>query len=92
MKDKDCTRNRLKSNRDLIDLAGNITWYEKLLYLYTLKLAYRSVELLPHTLKQVLDVVLKSPQVDTPKIRGRFKNILDVFESIDPLTYLKSLK
>jgi hypothetical protein len=92
MKRKNCTLRRSESKKDLIELTGNITWHEKLLYLYTLKLAYALIQLLPYTLKQVLDFVFKSPQLDTPKIRGRFKNILDVFESIDPLTYVKSLK
>jgi glycosyltransferase involved in cell wall biosynthesis len=74
------------------ELASKLTFWEKMVYLTTLRIAVIGTRFVPHALRfkligTILVMIGKTPQLDPKKNDGSYNNILEVFEQIDPQRY-----
>jgi len=74
------------------ELASKVTLWEKMVYLTMLRIAALGTRLVPRGLRYkligtILVKINKTPQLDPQQNDRSYKNILEVFEQIDPTRY-----
>ena len=80
----------VKSKSKITDLQKFLRWWEKLVYIPFLLLAYYVKQILPRIffdkiIAKLSKIVYKAPEIDTTKSDYFFNNIIAVFEEINPL-------
>jgi len=80
--------------REFDELASKLTIWEKMVYLNLLRIAALVTRLIPISLRSrlinpILVRIGKTPQLDLPKDVRSYKNILEVFEQIDPHRFFR---
>jgi glycosyltransferase involved in cell wall biosynthesis len=73
------------------ELVSKLTIWEKMGYLTMLRIAGFGIRFVPHSLRgnligTILGMIGKTPQLDLQKNDRSYKNILEVFEQVDPLS------
>ncbi len=80
--------------REFDELASKLTVWEKMVYLNILRIAALGTRLIPISLRgRLINPILvrigRTPQLDLPKDVRSYKNILEVFEQIDPHRFFR---
>ncbi len=83
-----------KSKSRIFELQKQLYWREKILYVPLLSLAGTIKKVLPKKIidsiiNKILKIINSSPEIDTSKSECSYKNILEVFEGVEPYIYNK---
>jgi glycosyltransferase involved in cell wall biosynthesis len=75
------------------ELTSKLTLWEKMVYLTTLRIAVSGTRIVPRGLRDkligaILIMIGKTPQLNLQKNDRSYRNILEVFEQIDPQGYV----
>ncbi len=78
-----------KSQDRIIELQKQLYWWEKTLYVPFLSLAGNIKKVLPkkfidNIINKILKIIISSPEIDISKNELSYKNILEVFEKVEP--------
>lgn len=78
-----------KSKAKIAELHTYLRWWEKIVYIPSLFFAYTIKQMLPKNLfdkilTKLLKAVISAPEIDVSKSECSYKNIVEVFEKVDP--------